>query len=79
MSDERWHPMATAPKTGEYIDLWARNKDGMEFRVTDCYWHKAQEIWKTQNFTGAGFNKLGKKELLFWRHLPPPPEGHEYP
>ena len=75
---DSWQPMDTAPKTGENVDLWVRDKFGLEYRTADCRWHKAQECWKTSNYTGAGFNKLGRKEILFWMPLPSAPEDHKW-
>lgn len=69
-----WRPMDEAPKDGQEIDLWVKNKEGMEFRVADCRWHRTQECWKTHNFTGTGFNKLGRKEILFWMSKPKGPQ-----
>lgn len=37
-----WQPIETAPKNGEYVDLWA----GYLGRVTDCRFNKDRQRWE---------------------------------
>lgn len=69
-----WEPIESAPKNGARIDLWAVHAEtGDGYRVSDCWWHKAQEIWKTYNHNGAGYNLLKNKTPTYWRKCPGPP------
>lgn len=83
--DQNWQPIATAPKDGTVIDIWANG-----WRRTDCHWGKPDHScgeageycdsdWHTAepDWVDSLFGEfLHVKNPTHWMHLPKPPPGN---
>lgn len=71
-----WQPIETAPKDGTEIDVWAKNADGHQRRITDVCWSRMGD-WDGTDFDGwTGMYPerfCAKYEPTHWMPLPEPP------
>jgi len=75
-----WQDIATAPKDGTRVDLWAKcwlpHNDSFAFkRFPDCYW------MKSDSYNGSGWINIDDKTwyATHWMPLPAPPLGGQEP
>jgi hypothetical protein len=76
--DERWKVIGEEIKDGRKVDLWVLHESGEGYRVADCYWHKPQEMWKTNNHNGSGYNRLKNVNPVMYILRAEPPSGFEH-
>jgi hypothetical protein len=77
MTETKWNDIATAPKDGTAIDVWAVNSDGHACRIPDVAWEPITD-WDGrvyEGWTGMFPSKFcAKYEPTHWLPLPTPPE-----
>jgi len=77
--ENEWQPISTVPRRVKgnrdlLVDLWAVQLDGWGFRIPDCYFHQAQQVWKSKHYSGSGYNRANPKfAVTHWRPVPDPP------
>jgi hypothetical protein len=76
MSDNRWRPIAEAPKDGTKVDLWMEispRSDGWgdSYRVTDAWWSESKKRWMYSQ--GNETFTLFHEYAIHWRFPPAPP------
>ena len=68
-----WMPIESAPKDGK-IDIWATDNDGKGRRVTDCYYDRICDEWRT-SAPALRLHCVKARYVTHWRRLPTPPSG----
>lgn len=68
-----WMPIESAPKDGK-IDIWATDNDGKGRRVTDCYYDRICDEWRT-SAPALRLHCVKARYVTHWLRLPTPPSG----
>ncbi len=70
-----WLPIETAPKDGK-IDIWATDNDGKGMRITDCYYDRICDEWRT-SAPALRLHCVKARYVTHWRPLPSSPGASE--
>lgn len=68
-----WQPIATAPKDGTLVDLWAPESG----RHADAFWSTERGAWMAQGYDYNGDWGVLPEPPIAWQPLPKPPDPNE--
>lgn len=80
--EEKWRPIAKAPKDGTLVDLWAEYGDGLARHVAEAWWERAIDpprwVVKPTETDGPHVDALGWMEYAsHWKPADNGPNGRQ--